>query len=118
MEGSDLAGYNPKAALEVQQALLQSGSGWAEVIQHYFSKTHPVTQNRVTALAEEYHRPERVFYNADQPLQPFSPAALANASEIGRERLLAQLEQARSVDDWDRLLEDLHGDYKTLYVII
>ncbi|MBI4407859.1 MAG: hypothetical protein HY565_05180 [Candidatus Kerfeldbacteria bacterium] len=112
MEASDLAGYNPEAAIEVQQALLSSGPTWAEVIQHYFSKTHPVTQNRVTALAEEYHRPERVFYNADQPLQSFSPAALENASEIAREKLLMQLNKARTVQDWDILLEDLMDSRK------
>ena len=107
MEGADLAGFNPMGAIEVQQAMLLAGSSWAEVIRHYFHQTHPVTQNRVTTLLEEYHRPERVFYNADQPLQPFSDAALANANELAREELIQDLKWARSVNSWNELLDKL-----------
>lgn len=109
MEGADLAGYNPQAAIELQRILLVANkkSNWREVIEHYFTKTHPITQSRLTALEEEYHRPERIMYNADQPYEPFSEAALDDGAELARERLLQKLEMARTVADWETLLDDI-----------
>ena len=112
MEGADLAGYNPKAAIELQRVLLAANKkgNWREVIEHYFTQTHPITESRLTALEEEYHRPERIIYNADQPYEQFSEAALDDAAELARERLLQQFETARTVEDWETILTDIENN--------
>jgi|GEM_PF-6692214 len=117
MEGADLAGYNPQAAIELQRVLLQATGrpNWKQVIEHYFTKTHPITQNRLTALEEEYHRPERIVYNADQPQQLFSDAALEDAKDLAREKLLQQLQVARTAEDWNNILDDIENNPRATF---
>lgn len=110
-EAADHAGYNPRATIETYQMVAKKmGKGWQEAFNHYFQRTHPMSENRVKNLLEEYHRGDRILYSATAEYQPFSAGALDEAKNLVREELHQKLAAARSLDDWHTILDGIEHD--------
>lgn len=114
MEAADQAGYNPMAMIENFELMRKKmNSGWKEKLAHYFSQTHPLDENRVKNLYEEYHRPDRVLYSATAEYQEFSPEVFLEAKELSREELLEKLTAVRSIAGWQAILDEIEQNPRT-----
>ncbi len=115
MEAADRAGYNPRAAIELYQALeTLSKNKEDKLISHFFGK-HPISENRVKALEGEFQRPERVWFSAEVILEPLGELSVGEAREFCREELLKKLDEARTTEDWDAIIQSLKDNPRATY---
>ncbi len=114
MEAADQAGYNPAAMIENFEMLRKKmKGGWKDQLGQYFSDTHPLDENRIKNLYEEYHRADRVLYSATAEYQAFSPEVFVEAKELTREELLEKLTAVRSIDGWNAILDEIEQNPRT-----
>jgi|GEM_PF-1393654 len=109
LEANDRAGNSPRAGIEVM-GLLNKVKNRTEIVQHYLTQSHPMSENRVKALLKDFHRPDHPYVSADKPLTPLSEEALKDAEWLTRAEWSKKIQEAETCKDWEEVLETYEKD--------